>query len=168
MLFLTLILTPSFSSPISEGNSVSVRNDTCTATSSQLVHVRQPLLSCSIKKFKSINLNPSATLLSKQICDSSRHWLCSSIACLALNLETKLADLASLFCLQNWLFHLDWDIFSTTGLIPYSLLKKFRSLFPLGQRSDEACLIFPSVFRLALIGSLQTRVKLIPFEYENK
>ena len=104
-----------FSSPILEENAVSVRNDTCMATSSQLLHVRQPVHNCSIKKFRSINLNPSATLLSKQFCDSSRHWLCSSIVCFALNLETKLADLASLFCLQNWPFHLDWDIFSTNA-----------------------------------------------------
>ena len=27
----------------------------------------------SVKKFKSINLNPSPTLLSNQFCDSSRH-----------------------------------------------------------------------------------------------
>ena len=99
-MLLTLILTPSFSSPILEENSAGARNDTftCTATSSQLLNQKQ---------FKSINLNPSATLLSKQFCDSSRDKLCSSITCLALNLETKLADLASLFCLQNWPLHLD-------------------------------------------------------------
>ena len=73
IMLLTFILTPSFSSPILEENAVSVRNDTCMAASSQLLHVRQPLLNCSIKKFKSINLNPSATLLSTQFCDSSRH-----------------------------------------------------------------------------------------------
>ena len=115
-----------------------------------LLHIQQPLLNCSIKNFESINLNP--TLLSKQLCDSSRHRLCSSIACLALSLETKLAGLASLFYLQNWSFHLDWDIFSSTGLIPYPLLQKFWSLFPLDQRSDESCLIFPSASQLALIG----------------
>ena len=70
IMLLTFILTPSFSSPILEENAVSVRNDTCTATSSQLLHVRQLLLNCSIKKFKSINLNPPETLLSKQFCDS--------------------------------------------------------------------------------------------------
>ena len=70
IMLLTFILTLSFSSPILEENAVSVRNDTCTATSSQRLHVQQPLLN---KKFKSINLNPSATMLSKQFCDSSRH-----------------------------------------------------------------------------------------------
>ena len=62
----TLVLTPSFSSPILEENAVGLRNDTftCTATSSQLLNQNIP---------KSINLNPSATLLSKQFCDSSRH-----------------------------------------------------------------------------------------------
>ena len=72
-MLLTLILKPSFSSPTLEENAVGVRNDACTATSSQLLHVRQPLLNSSIKKFKSINLDPPATLLSKQFCDSSRH-----------------------------------------------------------------------------------------------
>ena len=101
IMLLTLILTPSFSSPILEENAVGVRNDTftCTATSSRLLN----------RKFKSVNLNPSPTLLSKQFCDSSRHLCCSSIACLALNLETELADLASLCCLQNWPFHLDCE-----------------------------------------------------------
>ena len=39
-MFLTLILTPSFGSTISEENAVGVRNDyfTCTATSSQLLN----------------------------------------------------------------------------------------------------------------------------------
>ena len=67
IMLLTLILTPSFSSPILEENAVGVRNDTftCTATSSQLLN----------QKFKPINLNlnPSPTLFSKQFCDSSRH-----------------------------------------------------------------------------------------------
>ena len=40
---------------------------------SLMILVRQPLLNYSIKKFKSINLNPSATLFSKQFCYSSRH-----------------------------------------------------------------------------------------------
>ena len=144
-MLLTLILTPSFSSPMLEQNAVGVRNDTftCTATSSQLLNQ---------KYLKSIYLDPSPILLSKQSCHSSRHWLRSLTACLALNLETKLADYASLFCLQNWPFHLDWDIFSTTSLIPYPLLQKFWSLFPLDQQSDEACLIFPSASQLALIG----------------
>ena len=61
IMLLTFMLTPNFSSPILEENAVSVRNDTCTATSSQLLHVQQPLLNCSIKKFKSINLNLSGT-----------------------------------------------------------------------------------------------------------
>ena len=40
IMLLTLILTPSFSSPILEENAVGVRNDTftCTATSSQLLN----------------------------------------------------------------------------------------------------------------------------------
>ena len=65
IMFLTLVLISSFSSPILEENLVGVRNDTftCTATFSQLLN----------QKFKSINLNPSATLLSKEFCDSSRH-----------------------------------------------------------------------------------------------
>ena len=71
----------------------------------------------------------------KQLCD----WPCPSIACLALTV--KLEDLSSLFCLQNWPFHLSWGIFSTTGLIPHPLLQKLWSLFPLDQRSDDACLI---------------------------
>ena len=50
IMLLTFILTLSFSSPILDENAVSVRNDTCTATSSQLLHVRQLLLNCSIKK----------------------------------------------------------------------------------------------------------------------
>ena len=62
----------------------------CAAISSQLLN----------QKLKSINRNPSPTLLSKQLCD----WLCTSIACLALTV--KLEDLSSLFCLQNWPFHL--------------------------------------------------------------
>ena len=62
----------------------------CAAISSQLLN----------QKLKSINRNPSPTLLSKQLCD----WLCPSIACLALTV--KLEDLSSLFCLQNWPFHL--------------------------------------------------------------
>ena len=45
-MLLTLILTPSFSSPTSEENAVGVRNDT--------LHVQQPFLNFSIKKFKSI------------------------------------------------------------------------------------------------------------------
>ena len=73
IMLLTFILKPSFSSPVSEENAVSVGNDTCTATSSQLLHVQQPPLNCSIKKFKSMNLNLSATLLSKHFRDSSRH-----------------------------------------------------------------------------------------------
>ena len=87
-MLLTFILTPSFSSPISEEIAVGVRNNTFifTATSSQLLNQK-----IQVNKSKS-----SPTLLSKQFCDSSR--LCSSTACLALNLETKLADLASLFC----------------------------------------------------------------------
>ena len=64
-MLLTLILTPSFSSPVLEENAVGERNNTftCTATSSQLLS----------QKFKSINLNPSPTFLSKQFRDSSRH-----------------------------------------------------------------------------------------------
>ena len=58
IMLLTFILTPSFSSPILEENAVRVRNNACTATFFQLLHLRQPLLNCSIKKFKSINLNP--------------------------------------------------------------------------------------------------------------
>ena len=103
-MLLTFILTPSFSSPILEENAVSVRNDTCTATFSQLLHVRQPLLNCSIKKFKSINLNPSPTLLSKQFCDSSRHLLCSFMACLALNLETKIGRFGKLILFTELAF----------------------------------------------------------------
>ena len=83
-MLLMFFLKPSFSSPISEENAVSLRNDTCTATSSQLLYVQQPPLNCSINKFKSINLNLLAILLSKQFRDSSRHWLCSSTACFAL------------------------------------------------------------------------------------
>ena len=62
---LTLILTPRFSSPVLEENAVGLRKDTvtCTAASSQLLN----------QKFKSINLNPSPILLSKQFGDSSRH-----------------------------------------------------------------------------------------------
>ena len=52
---LLLGLTPIFSSPILEENAVSVRNDTCTTISSQLLNVRQPLLNCSMKTSKSIN-----------------------------------------------------------------------------------------------------------------
>ena len=66
-------LTPSFSSPILEENAVSMRNDTCMATSSQLLHVRQPLLKLLNQKIQVNKSNPSATLLSKQFCDSSRH-----------------------------------------------------------------------------------------------
>ena len=40
VMLLTLVLTPSFSSPISEENPVGARNDTftCTSTSSQLLN----------------------------------------------------------------------------------------------------------------------------------
>ena len=64
-MLLALILTPSFSGPISEENAAGVRNDTftCAATFSQLLG----------RRFKSINLNPSATLLLIDFCDSSRY-----------------------------------------------------------------------------------------------
>ena len=58
-MLLTLILTPSFSSPILEENAVSVRNDTCTATSSQLLHVRQTPSQLLDKK---IQVNKSKSL----------------------------------------------------------------------------------------------------------
>ena len=88
-MLLTLILTPSSSSPTLEEIAVDVRNDTfiCTATFSQLLN----------QKIQINKSNPSPTLLSKQFCDSSRSISCSFIACLALNLGTKLADLASVF-----------------------------------------------------------------------
>ena len=67
-------------------------NDTfaCSATSSQLLN-------------KKIEVNKSKSFTNfvlKTVFDSS-------IACLPLNLETEVADLASLLCLQNWHFHLD-------------------------------------------------------------
>ena len=56
-MLLTFILTPSFSSSILEENAVRVRNDTCTATSSQLLHVRQPLnQKIQVNKSKSFTL----------------------------------------------------------------------------------------------------------------
>ena len=62
---LLMLITPSFSSPILEENTLGMRNDTFKCT--------QPLLNCSIETFKSINLNHLETLLLKQFCDSSRH-----------------------------------------------------------------------------------------------
>ena len=78
VMLLTFILKLSFRSPISEENAVSVRNDTRRATSScnGYMYGYNGYMygnTFSIKIFKLTNLNPSATLLSNQFCDSSRH-----------------------------------------------------------------------------------------------
>ena len=57
-MLLTFILTSSFSSPILEDNSVSVRNDTCTATSSQLLNK-----TIQVNKSKSVSYFAFETVL---------------------------------------------------------------------------------------------------------
>ena len=48
IMLLMFVLTPSFNSSISKEIAVKMRNDIYMATSSQLLHVQQPLLKCSI------------------------------------------------------------------------------------------------------------------------
>ena len=70
------------------------------------------------------------------------------MACLALNLETKLATLFVYRTGPSIMI----ETFSRTGLISYPPVIEVLSLFPLDQLSDEAFLIFRSASQLALVG----------------
>ena len=76
--------------------------------------------------------------------------LCSS---LFLNLETKLADLASLFFLQNWPFYLDGDIIAefTLGFLTCYFFMLLSSYIKRCKKIPTSLLFFtPSLTKMDL------------------
>ena len=141
IMLLTLTLTPSFSSPILEKNKVGVRNDTftCTATSSQLINKK-----IQVKKSKSYTNFAFKTVL----------WFFKTLTLFfySFKIRNKIGRFGKLLlftelALPSWLRYLLYN-----GVDSLPLLEKFWSLLPLDQWSDEACLIFPTVSQLALVG----------------
>ena len=108
-----MLLTPSFSSLILEENAVSMRNDTCTSTPSQLLNQK-----IQVNKSKSFSNFAFKTVL----------WFFKALTLLfysmfSFKLRNKIGRFGTLIlftelAFPSWLRH----IFSTTGLIPYPML----------------------------------------------